>query len=71
MIYSKLINFKEIKFKLKKTIKEKKAKTVKYMGLSGPIGLAHLKSTRAHELNKILFIKKQPSKILKKSWWVI
>jgi hypothetical protein len=47
MIYSKLINFKEIKFKLKETIKEKKAKTVKYMGLSGPTRLAHLKSTRA------------------------
>ena len=26
MIYSKLINFKEIKFKLKETIKEKKLK---------------------------------------------
>lgn len=36
------------------------------MGLNGPTHLAHLKSTQVYELNKILFIKKQPSKIFKK-----
>jgi len=37
------------------------------MSLNGPTRLAHLKSTQAYELNKILFIKKQPNKILKKT----